>query len=109
MKLDLLVLRCSDLQASKQFYQKLGFRFAEEQHGSGPVHYSSQDAGFVIELYPLAGSESVDNTRLGFSVESIRHIIPSLCLTGEYEVGGNQVYVVQDPDGRNIELREKNL
>lgn len=88
MKLDLFVLRCSDLRASKQFYEQLGFSFVEEQHGCGPVHYSSENAGFVFELYPLVSSESVDNTRLGFSVEGLGNIIPDLELVDQYKFGG---------------------
>lgn len=107
MKIDLLVLRCGELHASKQFYEQLGFQFVEEQHGRGPVHYSSKDAGFVFELYPLGRSELVDNTRLGFSVEGIEHIIPGLNLSGHYEFDGRQVYVVRDPDGRKVELSER--
>lgn len=107
MRIDLLVLRCKKLQASKQFYEQLGFSFVEEQHGRGPVHYSSKDAGFVFELYPLDSSESVDNTRLGFSVEDVGHIVPGLNLAGQYEFGGKQVYVALDPDGRKVELSER--
>jgi lactoylglutathione lyase len=91
MKLDLFVLRCSDLRASKQFYEQLGFSFVEEQHGCGPVHYSSENAGFVFELYPLVSSESVDNTRLGFSVEGLGNIIPDLELVDQYKFGGQHV------------------
>lgn len=107
MGIDLLVLRCGELLASKQFYEQLGFSFVEEQYGCGPVHYSSQDAGFVFELYPLAGSGSVDNTRIGFSVEGVGHIISGFNLAGQYEFDGRQVYVVQDPDGRKVELSEQ--
>lgn len=107
MKIDLLVLRCRELQVSKKFYEQLGFRFVEEQHGRGPVHYSSQEAGFVFELYPLARGEPVDNLRLGFSVVSIEYAVQSLNLEGMYESDGRQVYVVQDPDGRKIELSKQ--
>ncbi|MEL7968760.1 VOC family protein [Vreelandella neptunia] len=107
MKLDLFVLRCSDLRASKQFYEQLGFSFVEEQHDHGPVHYSSENAGFVFELYPLVSSESVANTRLGFSVEGLDNIIPDLDLVDQYEFGGKHVYIVQDPDGRKVELSEQ--
>jgi len=107
MGIDLLVLRCGELLASKQFYEQLGFSFVEEQHGCGPMHYSSENVGFVFELYPLVSSESVDNTRLGFSVEGLGNITPDLELVDQYEFGGKHVYIVQDPDGRKVELSEQ--
>ncbi|HEX2731005.1 MAG TPA: hypothetical protein VHM70_05345 [Polyangiaceae bacterium] len=39
LNLALLVLRCQDLERSRQFYAALGLVFTSEQHGSGPVHY----------------------------------------------------------------------
>lgn len=104
MKINLLVLRCKELQVSKQFYELLGFRFVKEQHGDGPVHYSSQDAGFVFELYPLGDGGSLDSSRLGFFLENLSHILPGLDLKGQYQFDGKQIYIVQDPDGRKIEL-----
>lgn len=69
---------------------------------------SSQAAGFVFELYPLSGNETGDSSRLGFSVERISHIISGLPLTGQYEFEGRKIYVIQDPDGRKVELSEDN-
>lgn len=68
MEFNLLVVRCKELEASKPFYELLGFTFVKEQHGGGPLHYSSQDAGFVFALYPLAKNEAVGDTRVGFPV-----------------------------------------
>lgn len=107
MKMNLLVLRCRDLQSSKYFYERFGFLFVKEQHGAGPVHYSSQDAGFVFELYPLSEDEGVGNSRLGFSVEGVGHVLSHLNITGQYELNGKQIYLVRDPDGRTVELSEQ--
>jgi len=86
MRLNLLVLQCSDIRATCQFYTALGVCFTQEQHGSGPVHYAAElDGGMVLELYPAKGEP--DNTRLGFVLG-----------TG----GGRRVK--KDPDGRSVEI-----
>ncbi len=107
VEINLLVLRCKELDQSRQFYELLGFSFVREKHGGGPLHYSSQDAGFVFELYPLAESEQVDNSRLGFSVGNIRQVLSQVEVVGQHELGDRQVYVVRDPDGRKVELSGK--
>lgn len=85
--LKLLVLRCQSIEKSKKFYEELGFSFVEEQHGNSPIHYAASNVEFVFELYPLKVGECVDNTRLGFEVDT----------TSERSI-------VIDPDGRKIEI-----
>lgn len=82
----LLVLRCKDVEKTKKFYENepLNLVFTQEQHGTGPIHYSTKMGIFVLELYPAIVS---DNTRLGIKKE---------------EAGINKVLI--DPDGRKIEL-----
>lgn len=87
VKLNLLVLRCRDIQASKQFYEGLGMQFVQEQHGNGPAHFAAECDGMVFELYPLKPSEAADNIRLGFQTDTVRERI-----------------LVTDPDGRKVEL-----
>lgn len=107
MEINLLVLRCKKLETSKQFYERLGFTFVKEKHGGGPLHYSSQDAGFVFELYPLAENEAVGNSRVGFSVKGIQQVLSQVPIASQYEFNGKQIYIVRDPDGRKIELSEQ--
>ncbi|MBS63402.1 VOC family protein [Salinisphaera sp.] len=107
MKLDLLVLRCRQLEPSRQFYESLGFRFAAEKHGTGPLHYAAVGDGFVFELYPASANEAVDNTRLGFGIEHIPQSLAQVPETTTREFDGTRIYIVRDPDGRKIELREK--
>lgn len=104
MKINLLVLRCKDLEISRQFYESLGFHFVEERHGKGVAHYSSEDAGLVFELYPLKESEGPDNSRLGFTVRDLQEILTHTTPVAEYEINGKRMYIVQDPDGRKIEI-----
>ena len=92
MQLNLLVLRCQDIEKTRQFYSQLGFQFVPEQHGNSPLHYSAQLDALTLELYP-AKSEP-DTVRLGFSVPE------SLIL----QLGLNNSGVLRDPDGRSVEL-----
>ncbi|WP_433924973.1 VOC family protein [Vreelandella sp. 21] len=107
MKINLFVLRCKELEASKQFYELLGFNFVKERHGDGPTHYSSQDAGFVFELYPLAKNEALDNSRVGFSLNGTQQVLSHVKTVSQHELNGRQIYVAQDPDGRKVELSEQ--
>lgn len=106
MKISLLVIRCQDIEASKNFYQFLGMSFAKENHGNGPEHYSCEHDGCVFELYPNNGEPPRDNYRLGFKVQNVTDIINQVSLTELYEYAGKKIYVVTDPDGRKIEISE---
>lgn len=102
MKLNLVVLRSKDIHAAKLFYEQLGLIFVEEQHLTGPIHYSSVVDNVVFELYPTVGDAAPCNTRLGFSLNEIS---PALIIHSKYEFNNEQVYVIVDPDGRKIEVR----
>ena len=107
MKLNLLVLRCKEIEVTKRFYKKLGVEFIKEQHGKGPVHYSCDVGGVLLELYPLKKGElSLEQSRLGFAVDRKYMEAMQNKMLSSYEFDGIEVMVVQDPDGRKIELRE---
>ena len=112
--LKLLVLRTPDLNRTRRFYQVLGIDFAEEHHGSGPLHFAGRIGDAILELYPLEGEGAiVDSTlRLGFSVTDLAQTIRSLEADGTTIVSkpkptawGNRA-IVRDPDGRAVELYE---
>ncbi|UYG08764.1 VOC family protein [Halomonas sp. M4R1S46] len=107
IQINLLVLRCKELEASKRFYELLGFRFVKERHGDGPIHYASQEAGMVFELYPLLEDDATDHTRLGFSVPNLEKIVPHLETANRHTIADREVHIAQDPDGRKIELMER--
>lgn len=106
MKVKLLVIRCKDLKESRQFYEQLGYEFKEEKHGNGPIHYSSEREGFVFELYPAQEDEK-DNTRLGFEFKDLVSLSSDIEVIDIFEYNNKKVRVVNDPDGRKIELYEK--
>ena len=55
--LSLIVLRCSDVNASRRFYEALGLSFTTEKHGAGPEHYACRLGDLVLELYPAAAGK----------------------------------------------------
>jgi lactoylglutathione lyase len=92
----------------------LGFHFKKQQHGKGPFHWSSNLGGAILEIYPVSSEKNVDSaTRLGFEVDGITSKLDSLRSIGteiisepkESEWGLRAV--VQDPDGRSVELLQK--
>jgi predicted enzyme related to lactoylglutathione lyase len=117
VQLSLIVLRTSKMEETLAFYKMLGFTFVEEQHGSGPVHYSTQIASSVLEIYPGDAAAPVDRkasgaTMLGFSVASVDNVLTSFqtmrsqVISGPKDSQWGRRAVVADPDGRAIELSE---
>lgn len=113
LHLQLLVLRCKDVEASRRFYERLGLTFTKEKHGSGPEHYASTEAGFVLELYPVKEGHGPDNVRLGFSLPGLGELIDDLMkhpdvivLKQPRNTADGLVVVLQDPDGRAVKVTE---
>lgn len=111
LKLNLLVIRCRDIEVSRLFYEQLGVEFQKEKHGSGPEHYAVMFDDMVFELYPLKEGEPVDRSRLGFAVNLETDLKESLDaaeieIVSCYEFDGRLIFVVQDPDGRKVELSQ---
>jgi len=104
MKLNLLVLRCKEIETSKNFYEKLGLKFIKEQHGKGAVHYATYVGEVVLELYPLQDGFEIEQSRLGFTVAKSFLVNMKDDIISKYEFDGQYVFVLQDPDGRKVEL-----
>jgi catechol 2,3-dioxygenase-like lactoylglutathione lyase family enzyme len=109
--LNLLVLRCGNIERSKAFYELFGLDFAKHQHGNGPVHYSSDDGSGVFELYPLEGT-SADQTGLGFTSGDLDglHMLMRRNQFAPREVRDTELgrmFVVRDPDGRRVEVKAR--
>jgi lactoylglutathione lyase len=113
--LRLMVLKTMQLGKVRTFYQSLGIDFVEERHGKGPLHYAGRVGEAVLELYPLpVGLTTADHTtRLGFAVDGLEQVLESLRVTGTSVVKQPQGTawgfraVVQDPDGRAVELYQR--
>ena len=109
--LNLLVIRCRDVEASRAFYERFGFSFAEHAHGSGPRHYAAEAPDFVLELYPVPSAEYADQTGLGFVVPDLRGLHERLSAGGLApgaikENPWGVSFVLRDPDGRRVEVQQ---
>lgn len=115
--LGLIVLRSADMERSLAFYRVLGLEFIQEQHGTGPVHYACELNGLVLELYPgtprgVTDRRQAGATMIGFRVSELTHILDTLKANGAEIISepkgsmGNRRAVIQDPDGRAVELNE---
>ena len=114
--LSLIVIRAGDIEASLSFYRALGVVFIQEQHGSGPVHYSCDFGGLVLELYPSKASShqgsSTHITMLGFKVVSLKSTLAELHelgiepKTAPKESEWGRWVNVTDPSGRTVQITE---
>lgn len=104
----LMVLRCSDLSASRRFYQALGLEFEREKHGSGPEHWSCRVGCTVVELYPTTGDAAPSIARIGFCVSDVRAAVQRAVAAGgrleHHRDDADPHAVVLDPDGTKVEL-----
>ncbi len=115
MKINLLVIRTDNPEVLKSQYEKIGFKFDYHQHGNGPFHYASEQDGFVFEIYPLTKSMNKPdgNLRLGFDISDLSVVIDRLKSTDWIiksdikETEWGTIAVIQDLDGRKVELKNK--
>ncbi|MFM7022582.1 MAG: VOC family protein [Flavobacteriales bacterium] len=115
MELRLIVIRTSDPKKLAEFYAIFGCAFQYHQHGNGPFHYSTALGEIVLEIYPLTKTQTVvdKNLRLGFALENFDAVITELKkqnITFSTEPAASEfgfMAVIQDPDGRKIELYQK--
>ncbi|WP_423737457.1 VOC family protein [Chitinophaga caseinilytica] len=115
INISLIVIKTNQLEKQADFYSRLGFQFDYHNHGNGPFHFASVGSPVVLEIYPLPKRiAAADNTtRLGFQVHSLDELIRNLQADGvtivSFPAHSDWGYtaVVQDYDGRKIELSEK--
>jgi lactoylglutathione lyase len=109
--INLVVIRCADIEIAARFYSSLGLFFAKEKHGEGPEHYAACVDGFVFEIYPLKeGDPPTTGLRLGFEIDAVDAYIPDVQKMGgtlvksPYDSRLGRRAVIKDPDGHTIEL-----
>lgn len=115
MKLNLLVIRTKEIELLKKQYELLEIEFDYHQHENGPFHYASEIDGFVFEIYPLTKSMiKADNSlRLGFEIPNLETKMNELensswkILSEAKKTEWGLIAIVQDLDGRKIELKNK--
>lgn len=104
----LVVLRVGALQASEEFYRRLGLELVVERHGQGPTHLSAQVGATVVELYPRGSGPGTEGLRLGFRIAEVDAVAATLgdSVVSDGDRDGYRLVVVRDPDGHKIELTE---
>lgn len=115
-RLNLVVLRCSDLERAAAFYECLGLSFVKHQHGSGPEHLSCELGQTVFELYPAASDGTTSsNARVGFEVDAVAAAIqlaeanhPNCIVSPAKPSPWGLRAVLSDPDGHRVELVQAN-
>ncbi|MEO0377724.1 MAG: VOC family protein [Cyanobacteria bacterium P01_A01_bin.17] len=110
--LNLLVIRSSNIEESRRFYECLGLSFELHQHDKGAQHFAAEHHGLVFEIYPAQGKDTTA-TRLGFAVEKLDQVLAELIASGgkaretPKESPWGRRAVVVDPDGHKVELLER--
>ncbi len=118
MLLKLIVIRTANPKYLANFYNILGLTFDYHKHGNGSLHYATMLGQTVLEIYPLAKNqiEADKNLRLGFEIDNWEEVLERLKATynikfliepTETEFG--YMTIIQDPDGRKIELYRQTL
>jgi lactoylglutathione lyase len=109
--LNLLVLRCTDVERARSFYECFGLSFEKHRHGEGPEHLAAEEPAGVFELYPASGTNAVDQSGLGFDVEDLAAMSAKLaergCAPGAIaDRPWGRTFVVRDADGRRVEVKQ---
>jgi hypothetical protein len=106
ISVDLLVLRCVDIERSRAFYELIGITFVREQHGTGPEHFAAVLGGVTIELCPASSTRPPEaGLRIGLKVENVAAVVRTLIAAGLHKrEGGGSSFL--DPDGRIVVLSD---
>ena len=105
MKLYLMVIFTRDINASIEFYQKLGFTLSKEQFDQGPEHYCMTLDETVFDLFP-SNDKPTQNLRFGIELQGNTNTNEIAALAHEtYDIGDGKAYsVLNDPDGNTVEV-----
>ena len=110
--LNLIVIRCGNLDRACHFYTALGLELRHEQHGDGPEHYSADLGGITFEIHPLGNSPITIATRLGLRVDSVDDAVNAAQSAGGALVAAAKQTpwgyraIIADPEGHRIELTQ---
>jgi predicted enzyme related to lactoylglutathione lyase len=109
-RLNLVVIRTSDLDRAEVFYRMLGLTLERHAHGKGPIHLASECEQIVFEIYPLDAGQPCAAARIGFAVADVDNTVSSLTELGAKvrnlpkDGPWGRRAVVEDFDGNILEL-----
>lgn len=114
--IDAAIFTAADPERTARFYRALGLPLEEERHDDGPLHYACDVGGAHIAVYgaPKAKSRPArkHSAMLGFRVANLVKTLGALKRVGAkvvvepQKVPWGRRAIVQDPDGRKVELNE---
>jgi lactoylglutathione lyase len=58
--MQIFVIRSTEMDRTKAFFEQLGLTLVEEKHGSGPTHWACEQNGVVFEIYPAKKNNSME-------------------------------------------------
>jgi lactoylglutathione lyase len=114
-----LVLFADRPTVTAAFYRALGLVLEDEDHGEGPVHFATELGAVHFAIYPAEGPGRAGERRsggsvfAGFYVESLDRATEALAevgapvLTSHEEMPWGCRIVAEDPDGRAIEVNQR--
>lgn len=113
--IDSLILYAADLKRTCEFYSRLGVPLEEEKHGDGPVHFAGELGSAHIAVFAAKPGNALKRgeggaTQIGFRVDSVEKALASVAgakvLIPLQEVPWGKRAVIEDPDGRPVELNQ---
>ncbi len=107
--INLLVLRSSDIEKLKNFYEKLLEVKFESHTDHGPLHYGALIGSVLLELYSTK-KELLQLDSPGFSVSGLENVIarvePKYVHKQSYDSDFGRMAILKDPDNRLVFLVE---
>ena len=115
-----LVLFSVDLEQTAAFYRMIGLHLDDEDHGDGPRHLAADLGGVHFAIFAADDSagrapqwRESGSSFPGFYVASLDDTLAALAGSGVTVLTGHQVRpwacraVVEDPDGRAVEINQR--
>jgi hypothetical protein len=117
MEIASLVLFSDRFNETTAFYRTLGVPLVAEVHDDGPVHLAADVGGVHVAIWETTGAGTVPawrhsgSTFPGFYVDSLDDVVAALAsapvLVGHEVMPWGCRVVVQDPDGRPVEINQR--
>lgn len=107
------ILLCSEkMDLVKLFYEMIGIKCVQEQHGAGPTHFTLQGTFSAVEIYPPrqpSGASIIIRIDVENVDASLKNISDSFTLSEHIvedakDLKTGRKAIVTDPDGRVVEL-----
>jgi lactoylglutathione lyase len=114
-----IVLFAAEVDKTAEFYRAIGLELEHEDHGEGPVHFAMELGGVHFAIYPTEVNGRAPARRAagssfpGFYVAALDEVAGALrrmgatVLTEHEQMPWGCRVVVEDPDGRAIEINDR--